>query len=192
MKTFTNPKALLLLIPPTIGVIYSFYSILAGKLYLEELNWVDVTTVLFLSLLTYRGIYAFRKAPPLKILALCLLNAFSFIYCFEGIYKLLFLGWLYSSAELRELLQIASNEGLDQVRICGLMGMASFSSDTDLLVKEFRYLRHLFDTCRELVPAGSQFQHLSMGMSSDFRLAIAEGSNMVRIGSLLFGDREKK
>ena len=104
MRTFTNPKVLWLLAPPTIGVIYSLYSILAGKLYLEELHWVDVTTVLFLSLLTYRGIYVVRKAPLLKIVALCLLNAFSFIYCFESIYKLLFLGWLYSSAELRELL----------------------------------------------------------------------------------------
>jgi PLP dependent protein len=95
-------------------------------------------------------------------------------------------------AELRELLRTVVAEGMDQVRICGLMGMASFSSDTDLLTKEFRYLRHLFDTCKELVPAGSPFQHLSMGMSSDYRLAIATGSNMVRIGSLLFGDREKK
>jgi PLP dependent protein len=95
-------------------------------------------------------------------------------------------------AELRELLRTVVAEGMDQVRICGLMGMASFSSDTDLLTKEFRYLRHLFDTCKELVPAGSPFQHLSMGMSSDYRLAIAAGSNMVRIGSLLFGDREKK
>ncbi len=95
-------------------------------------------------------------------------------------------------AELRELLQLVVAEGMDQVRICGLMGMASFSSDTALLVKEFRYLRQLFDTCKELVPAGHPFQYLSMGMSSDYRLAIAEGSNMVRIGSLLFGDREKK
>jgi pyridoxal phosphate enzyme (YggS family) len=95
-------------------------------------------------------------------------------------------------AELRELLQTVVAEGIDQVQICGLMGMASFSSDTELLVKEFSYLRHLFDTCKELVPAGSHFHHLSMGMSSDYRLAIAAGSNMVRIGSLLFGDREKK
>lgn len=95
-------------------------------------------------------------------------------------------------AELRELLRTVVAEGMDQVRICGLMGMASFSSDTDLLINEFRYLRHLFDTCKELVPVSSQFQYLSMGMSSDYRLAIAAGSNMVRIGSLLFGDREKK
>jgi len=97
-------KTLCLLLVPTVGIIYSLYSMATGKLYVEELNWVDVTTVLFLSLLLFRGIYVFRKAPLLKILALCLLNTFSFIYCFESIYKFLFLGWLYSSAELRELL----------------------------------------------------------------------------------------
>lgn len=95
-------------------------------------------------------------------------------------------------AELSQLLRTVVAEEMDQVRICGLMGMASFSSDTALLVKEFRYLRHLFDTCKEQIPAGHPFQYLSMGMSSDYRLAIAAGSNMVRIGSLLFGDREKK
>lgn len=94
--------------------------------------------------------------------------------------------------ELRELLQTVRSEGMNHVRICGLMGMASFSTDTSLIVKEFRYLRQLFDTCKELIPAGSPFQHLSMGMSSDYRLAITEGSNMVRIGSLLFGERERK
>lgn len=95
-------------------------------------------------------------------------------------------------SELKELLQTVTAEGMNHVCLCGLMGMASFSSDTEILVKEFRYLRQLFDQCKSLVPAGSRFQQLSMGMSSDYRLAIAEGSNMVRIGSLLFGEREKK
>lgn len=97
-------KRLSLLVIPLAGIIYSLYLMLTGRLYVQELNWVDVTTVLFLSLLFLRGVYAFRRAPLTKILALCLLNMFSFIYCFESIYKFLFLGWLYSSAELRELL----------------------------------------------------------------------------------------
>lgn len=95
---------LALLVLPLGGIIYSLYSMLTGRLYVQQLNWVDVTTVLFLSLLLLRGVYVFRKASLVKILALCLLNMFSFIYCFESIYKLLFIGWLYSSAELRELL----------------------------------------------------------------------------------------
>ncbi len=94
--------------------------------------------------------------------------------------------------ELREVLKTVRTEGMDHVRICGLMGMASFSTDTSLLVKEFRQLRQLFDSCKELAPAGNHFQQLSMGMSSDYRLAIEEGSTMLRIGSLLFGEREQK
>jgi hypothetical protein len=108
MKTSTRHRVhwltFLLLVFPTSGVAYSLYSILAGSPYLEALNWVDATTVLFISLLAYKGIYVFRHAAPLKVAAICLLNAFSFIYCFEGVYKFLFLGWLYSSAELREML----------------------------------------------------------------------------------------
>ncbi len=97
-------KMIVLSVIPLVGIIYSLYSILTGKLYVQELNSVDVTTVLFLSLLLFKGIYVLRKASLVKIFALCLLNMFSFIYCFESIYKFLFLGWLYSSAELRELL----------------------------------------------------------------------------------------
>jgi hypothetical protein len=75
------------------------------------------------------------------------------------------------------------------VRICGLMGMASFSNDADAIRKEFQYLKKLFDQHSHLQPANNQFTILSMGMSSDYEFAIEEGSTMVRIGSLLFGSR---
>ena len=73
------------------------------------------------------------------------------------------------------------------------MGMASFTEDTDLVQKEFQYLKSLYDKYTQFHPDGSgpnsQFQELSMGMSNDYKMAIAQGSNMVRIGSLLFGAR---
>ena len=74
------------------------------------------------------------------------------------------------------------------VSILGLMGMASFTSDQDNIRKEFRYLKKLFDESK-LQTANYKLQTLSMGMSSDYKIAIEEGSNMVRIGSLLFGER---
>ena len=64
----------------------------------------------------------------------------------------------------------------------GLMGMASFSDDLNLVRNEFSSLRLLYSK-------HSQFSILSMGMSSDYKIAMEEGSNMVRIGSLLFGER---
>jgi uncharacterized pyridoxal phosphate-containing UPF0001 family protein len=66
--------------------------------------------------------------------------------------------------------------------------MASFSEDQDLLSNEFTMLRSYFDKASVAFPNG-QFNSLSMGMSSDYNLAISKGSNMVRIGSLLFGAR---
>jgi pyridoxal phosphate enzyme (YggS family) len=78
---------------------------------------------------------------------------------------------------------------LPNVNIKGLMGMASFSDDQELVAKEFKYLHELFTTHQfDKQPASI----LSMGMSADYPLAIAAGSNMVRIGSLLFGARVVK
>ena len=73
------------------------------------------------------------------------------------------------------------------MKICGLMGMASFSDDADLVRNEFRGLNQLF---QELNRAGhTELNTLSMGMSGDFELAITEGSTMVRVGSSIFGAR---
>ena len=68
------------------------------------------------------------------------------------------------------------------------MGMASFSDDQTLLSKEFTELNTLFQKSKELLNP-NDFDTLSMGMSSDYELAIEKGSTMVRIGSLLFGAR---
>lgn len=78
---------------------------------------------------------------------------------------------------------------LKNVEVKGLMGMASFTEDMEQVRKEFKYLKLLFDHCASL-PWNTQFDTLSMGMSSDYQLAVEEGSTLVRIGSLLFGSRQ--
>ena len=93
--------------------------------------------------------------------------------------------------ELHKILNIDSItlEELKNVRIVGLMGMASFTENKERVRKEFHYLKTLFDQYAKLQIATCQFKILSMGMSNDYKLAIEEGSNWVRIGSLIFGER---
>ncbi len=78
---------------------------------------------------------------------------------------------------------------LKNVRITGLMGMASFSNNMDLVRAEFNYLKSLYDKHAQQTIVNCQLSVLSMGMSADYKIAIEEGSNMVRVGSLLFGER---
>ena len=94
--------------------------------------------------------------------------------------------------EINELINQWPDMKMNNVRICGLMGMASFTDDTNKVRSEFGYLKTLFDKFSQQQTSNFKLQTLSMGMSSDYRIAIEEGSNMVRIGSLLFGEREKK
>jgi hypothetical protein len=76
------------------------------------------------------------------------------------------------------------------VQISGLMGMASFTDDEGQVKQEFKHLKKLYDAfAAKHIGLQDYFNTLSMGMSGDYQLAIAEGSNMVRIGSLLFGER---
>lgn len=95
--------------------------------------------------------------------------------------------------ELQELLGMGANKltELNHVNIKGLMGMASFTDDKELIRAEFKHLKLLFDKYAQSVLQNSKFEILSMGMSSDYSTAIEEGSNMVRIGSLIFGERQK-
>lgn len=88
--------------------------------------------------------------------------------------------------ELEQLIAMAADARMAHVRVCGLMGMASFSDNMELVRNEFRYLRRLFD---KHVSSFASPGILSMGMSSDYTVAIEEGSTLVRIGSLLFGAR---
>jgi uncharacterized pyridoxal phosphate-containing UPF0001 family protein len=78
------------------------------------------------------------------------------------------------------------------IKVVGLMGMASFTEDLEKVRGEFKYLQMLFNKYALVSCANCQLTILSMGMSSDYKVAIEEGSNMVRIGSLLFGSREMR
>lgn len=76
------------------------------------------------------------------------------------------------------------------VRICGLMGMSSLTEDLDLRRKEFRHLNELFRKAKqEQFSDHGEFCQCSMGMSDDYPIALEEGATMIRVGSLLFGQR---
>jgi len=87
-----------------------------------------------------------------------------------------------------ELAEVFSLQPFTNLRLRGLMGMASFTDDQEKIRTEFKYLRSLFD---QFSKDKRNFDILSMGMSSDYQVALEEGSTMVRIGSLLFGERNK-
>ena len=84
---------------------------------------------------------------------------------------------LISSSEIKQF---------ENIRIIGLMGMATFTTDQDRLKQEFNYLKDIFENFRS---AHSQLDVLSMGMSGDYPLAIEHGSTMIRVGSSIFGAR---
>ncbi len=93
-------------------------------------------------------------------------------------------------SELRSILESEDYHSLKNIRIRGLMGMASLTPDEDQVRKEFRGLRLLFEKIREeYFSKQTLFSELSMGMTGDYRIAIEEGSTMVRIGSAIFGPR---
>lgn len=92
--------------------------------------------------------------------------------------------------ELDDLLNSPRRKELENVRIEGLMGMATNTDDETIVRDEFKNLKRIFSNVKEKYFADdSAFRHLSMGMSSDYKIAVEEGSTMVRIGSLLFGTR---
>jgi pyridoxal phosphate enzyme (YggS family) len=97
-------------------------------------------------------------------------------------------------AELKELfadVKKATEVGeFKHIFIKGFMGMASFTEDLQKIRLEFKYLKMLFDQYAHISTSNCKLSVLSMGMSSDYKIAIEEGGNMVRIGSLLFGARE--
>lgn len=79
---------------------------------------------------------------------------------------------------------------LENIRIVGVMGMATFTDDQAQVRQEFRQLKNIFDSLKQTYFSDTDtFREVSMGMSGDYALAIEEGSTMVRIGSLLFGKR---
>jgi PLP dependent protein len=96
----------------------------------------------------------------------------------------------FSLAEAEEMLNGIKFSELKNIKLCGVMGMATFTEDEGQVRKEFVLLRHFFQKLKEQYFAtNEQFKEISMGMSGDFQIAIEEGATLVRIGTAIFGDR---
>jgi pyridoxal phosphate enzyme (YggS family) len=95
--------------------------------------------------------------------------------------------------ELNHILSSDDFKSLENIRIVGLMGMATFTENQNQIEKEFNHLKSIFDKLSK-IPFTHNLQPniLSMGMSGDYQLAISCGSTMVRIGSSIFGTRNQK
>lgn len=98
-----------------------------------------------------------------------------------------------SPEECTSLAEESISLGLHHVRICGIMGMASFSEDQNLIASEFAAIKSIFEKVKEnAFFTDKNFCQISMGMSSDWRLAVSKGSTMIRVGSSIFGERKTK
>ncbi len=91
-----------------------------------------------------------------------------------------------SAEEAKEILDSEEFKKLDHINVKGLMGMATFTDDQAQVKKEFEHLKSVFDDFKKEY---SNMNILSMGMSGDYKIAVDSGSNMVRIGSEIFGER---
>ncbi len=92
--------------------------------------------------------------------------------------------------EVNEMMSLEAFKNLKHVKICGVMGMATFTGDEIRIRDEFRQLSVYFKFLKnKYFMNDDYFREISMGMSGDFRIAIEEGSTMIRIGSIIFGER---
>ena len=97
-------------------------------------------------------------------------------------------GFDYQEAE--EMLQSEQFKSYEHVRVCGVMGMATFTEDKTQIRKEFKQLAQYFqDLKKNYFSEDEHFKEISMGMTNDYDIAIEEGASLVRIGSLIFGKR---
>ena len=97
----------------------------------------------------------------------------------------------FNFEEVRDFFKNQLDESYKNINIVGLMGMATFTNNKNQIRKEFKNLKILYDEIKSISQKNNQkIKILSMGMSSDYKIAIEEGSNMVRIGSLIFGERD--
>jgi len=99
----------------------------------------------------------------------------------------------FSEEELIEHLDINAFDSLKNIRIIGLMGMATYTQSKIVIRNEFAGLKDFFDKLKDTYfKSNPAFTELSMGMSGDYNIAIEKGSTMIRIGSAIFGERERK
>ena len=99
----------------------------------------------------------------------------------------------FSFKEAQEMLNSTDFKSLENVAISGVMGMATYTDNENQVRKEFAHLKEIFENLKsEFFPGNADFKDISMGMSGDYRIAVEEGSTMVRIGSTIFGERNAK
>ncbi len=91
--------------------------------------------------------------------------------------------------EVKDILNSKEFSELKNIRIIGLMGMATFTNDTNQVKKEFSLLKSTFNKLKEYQTDNCKLETISMGMSGDYKLAIDCGSTMIRVGSSIFGER---
>lgn len=94
-----------------------------------------------------------------------------------------------SETEAREILESEELTSLNNIKIVGLMGMASNTDDNNKVRQEFRALKNMFESLKSYDKENVEMKELSMGMSGDFPIAVEEGSTFVRVGSAIFGAR---
>lgn len=95
--------------------------------------------------------------------------------------------------ELKEILSSEEYSSMNRINIVGLMGMATYTEDKAIIKKEFDYLNKCFyDIKKEFFSKSDDFKEISMGMSGDYDIAVESGSTMIRIGSIIFGERNYK
>ncbi len=92
--------------------------------------------------------------------------------------------------ELLEYFRERRFERLANTHICGVMGMASNTDDKERVLSDFAAIAAIYRRISEIAPDLRGFDTLSMGMSDDWPLAVSEGSNLIRIGTAIFGPRE--
>lgn len=95
----------------------------------------------------------------------------------------------FSQTEALELLNSDQFRLLQNIQVTGLMGMATLTDNQTQIRQEFKSLKTLFDKIKSMKLPSTDMKELSIGMSSDYKLALAEGSTLVRIGTAIFGER---
>lgn len=91
--------------------------------------------------------------------------------------------------DVSEMIQSEGFSKLKNIKVVGFMGMATFTNDNNQIEKEFKRLKSTFNNLKDIKTENCELETISMGMSGDYQLAIACGSNMVRVGSSIFGAR---
>jgi PLP dependent protein len=96
----------------------------------------------------------------------------------------------FAMEEIENMISNIDFPQMKNIRVCGVMGMATFSDDQELVRKEFKRLRADFEYLKKTYfDSDDAFKEVSMGMSGDYRIAVEEGSTIIRVGSLIFGER---